>query len=200
MNLETQSESARPQHPAEAQFTRRQVAAYAAMLLGSLSCTSVRMLLDAYPQRYDRDEDLVDDALRAFVTTVIPSAPLDDPNLVRVFGDPEFPFHSHRGYFIYDLCSRSRKLAGMELSTEVPLRVRTRLVQKALEDGGLTEQLYRGAIYLAQAAFYGGIYEPGGCALIDFPGPNHGFSRDELYYEDAERYLAREITTDGNLA
>ena len=56
------------------------------------ACTPVRVLVSAYPQAFDDDDELVDRVLRAFVTAVIPGAPADDPDLVRayteVFGYP----------------------------------------------------------------------------------------------------------------
>ncbi len=56
------------------------------------ACTPVRVLVSAYPQAFDDDDELVDRVLRAFVTAVIPGAPADDPDLVRAYTDPAYPF------------------------------------------------------------------------------------------------------------
>jgi hypothetical protein len=181
----------------EASMTRREFAARLAILGGALvsGCSAVRAVLHSYPSRYDTDAALRDRVLRAFVTTVIPGAPEDDPNLARVFTDRAFPFHEHAGFFVNELCVRS----GGERFDLLDPRGRTRVVVGAMRGDAVVARLVRGAVYLAQAAYYGGIYEPGGCALIDVPGPTL-FSRDELFYADAGRYRAAERTTDGNHA
>jgi hypothetical protein len=46
-------------------------------------CSPVRVLVSAYPERFDDDAALVERVLRAFVATVIPGAPTDDPDLTR---------------------------------------------------------------------------------------------------------------------
>ena len=71
----------RPAHDARGMMTRRQVAAYAALLLGSLAsgCTGMRALTKWFPHPCEEHADLV---LRAFVATVIPGVPLGDPNLL----------------------------------------------------------------------------------------------------------------------
>ena len=53
------------------------------MLTGALfvGCSPVRILLKDYPKKFDTNEELADSFLRAFVATVIPGTPIDDPNL-----------------------------------------------------------------------------------------------------------------------
>jgi hypothetical protein len=75
---------------------------------------------------------------------------------------------------------------------------RSSVVLHALGEGGVAERLYRAAILLAQASFYGGIYG-GGCKYLHVPGPNRGFANEVLYHRNATDYLAPERTRDGNL-
>jgi len=177
--------------------SRRAFLAGVAASLGATlgSCTGLRVLLSAYPARYDRDFELIDRTLRAFVTAVIPGARRDDPDLVRAFADPRLPFRELRGYFVYDVGSRT----GDRFS-ELPLARRTLVVEEGLAADDVTARLYRGAIFLAQAAFYGGMYGAGDCAMIDFPGPNRGFPLAVKCYVDARSWLATESSTDGNCA
>lgn len=170
-------------------MTRREFAARLALLGGALlsGCSAVRAVLHSYPSRYDTDAAQRERVLRAFVTTVIPGAPEEDPNLARAFTDRGFPFHEHCGFFVNELCSRS---AGERFDL-LDLRARTRVVTGAMRADAIVARLVRGAVDVSQAAYYGGIYEPGGCALIDLPGPTV-FSRDELYHADAERFRAAE--------
>jgi hypothetical protein len=72
------------------------------------------------------------------------------------------------------------------------------VIRDGLEADGTTRKLYQGAIYLAQIAFYGGIYDDdAGCPLIDFPGRYRG---DPVTYDDAHQFLARAQTPGGNHA
>ncbi len=178
-------------------MTRREFAARLAALGAALlsGCSAVRAVLHSYPSRYDTDAALRERVLRSFVTTVIPGAQEEDPNLARVFTDRDYPFHEHCGFFVNELCARS---AGERFDL-LDLRGRTRVVTGAMRGDAIVARLVRGAVYLAQAAYYGGIYEPGGCALIDVPGPTM-FTRDELYHADAGRFRAPERTEDGNHA
>ncbi len=61
----------RPAHDARGLMTRRQVAAYATLLLGTLAsgCTGVRALTKWFPHPCEEHADRV---LRALVATVIP--------------------------------------------------------------------------------------------------------------------------------
>jgi hypothetical protein len=178
---------------------RRRFVGGALALVTSLlaGCTGLRAALKAYPDRYDTDEELIERTLRTFMTTIVPVAAGDEPNLVRIFSDPSLPFHEHRGFFVYELSKRSRRLHGAAELDRLELRQRTQVVSSAQEEGGVVEKLYCAAILLGQASFYGGIYDDG-CDYLDFPGPNRGFPDEVLYHKNAEAYLAPEATRDGN--
>jgi hypothetical protein len=161
--------------------------------------TAIQMLLRIYPKRFREDGSLIDRVLRAFVMTIIPGAPLDDPNLIRMYLDSYYPFCPYSGFLAYDLVRRSRKLHGVERFDELSQTQRTAVVQSALGSDETVSRLYKGAILMAQVSFYGGIYDPEkGCPLIDFPGRNNGYFPREMFYSDAQRFLAVELTGDGN--
>lgn len=56
-----------------------------AMLTGVAltGCSSMRMLLDVYPEEYKYDKKLIKSILYAFVMTVIPGTDEDDPDLLQ---------------------------------------------------------------------------------------------------------------------
>ena len=167
-----------------------------AVLVG---CSPIRILLKDYPNRYDRDEGLRTAILRAFVTTVIPGAPPDDPDLVRMFDDEYYPFHAYCGYFVSDLNDRSaNRYDGTPFDALAP-DLRREIIQQGLDADATTARLYRGAVLMAQASFYGGIYDDEkGCPLIDFHGTNNGFTPEEMCYANCRPLLAREATLTGN--
>lgn len=169
------------------------VAAAAALLEG---CAPLRIALRMYPEPEDGEADRV---MRAFVEAVIPGAPRDDPNLVRAFFDPFYPFTRYRSWFVWDLDRRARRLFGRPYP-ELDLERRNRVVQDGLSNGdGTTARVYDGAIYLAQAAFYAGIYDDDrGCPLIDFQGASGLLPLEQQSYPVPGRFLAVSATADGN--
>jgi hypothetical protein len=171
------------------------------MLAGALfvGCTPARILLKDYSKKFDTDGELADSVLRAFVSTVIPGAPIDDPNLARIFSDEYYPFHSYCGFFVSDLADRSADLCGNERFDQLTLQERTRVIRDGLNQDSTTARLYTAAIYMAQASFYGGIYDADkGCPFIDFHGGTSAFGTDKKYYPNNARFLAKEATMDGN--
>src|SRR5207245_11093328 len=86
-------------------ISRRQVLKHLGLIVAGLAaaCTPVRVLVNAYPQTFDDDPELVDRVLRAFVAAVIPGAPADDPDLVRAFTDRDYPFAEFAAFFAADL-------------------------------------------------------------------------------------------------
>ncbi len=167
----------------------------------AVGCTPLRILLRAYPHEFDDDHRLVDRVMRAFVSTVIPGAPVEGPNVVRVFLDEYYPFAPYCSYFVYDLCRRSRERYGVGRFDRLDLEQRTRVVRDGFAADETTRRLYNGAILLAQLSFYAGIYdESEGCPLIDFPGRFQVVPKGRLSYASPARYLARQATVDGNYA
>lgn len=171
------------------------------MLMGlvAVGCSPVRVVLRAYPKKYEEDPELMDRFLRSFVTTVIPGAPFDEPNLVRMYTDEHYPFHPYCGFFCSDLAHRSEEMYGTDLFHLLSDEQRTKVVEAGLDADALVARLYRAAVLMAQVSFYAGIYDDEkGCPLIDFHGSNSGFTKEEMSYADCSSMLARETTQDGN--
>ena len=169
------------------------VAAAAALLEG---CAPLRIALRLYPEPGDGEADQV---MRAFAEAVIPGAPRDDPNLVRAFFDPFYPFTRYRSWLVWDLDRRGRGLFGRPYP-ELELERRTRVIHDGLSDGdGATARVYGGAIFMAQVAFYAGIYDDErGCPLIHFEGASGLLPLEQQTYPDPGRFLAEAATADGN--
>lgn len=164
-----------------------------------IGCTPLRILLKSYPKKFDKDRDLEDRFLRAFVVTIIPGASREEPHLSRMFNDGYYPFHTYRGFFVSDLAQRSRLMFGHEDFDQLSQSERTRVVQSGLEADATTARLYRGAILMAQVSYFAGIYDDQrGCPLIEYYGPDSAYSGHEMYYSNASQYLAQEATPTGN--
>lgn len=169
--------------------------------LALAGCSELRLLLKTYPEKYNRDKALAERMMRAFVETVIPGAPMDDPNLARIFFDDYYPFASYYGFFLYDLSKRSAGLFRKMAFENLPLLQRAQVIESGLEADGIIARLYRAAIFIAQFSYYAGIYDDqNGCPAIEFYGENAGFSRDEICYPNSTDLLAGEMTGDGNYA
>lgn len=175
----------------------KQVGIFSGSIL--VGCSPIRILLKDYPKRYDSDTTLREATLRAFVTAVIPGAPPDEPNLVRMFSDDYYPFRSYCGFFVSDLNKRSKELYDMNRFDELTPVQRTEIIRQGLDADATTARLYRAAILVAQASFYGGIYDDEkGCRLIGFEGTNSGFAPEEMSYTNCSLVLAHEATSSGN--
>lgn len=162
------------------------------------ACTPARVLINAYPQVFDDDLALVDRVLLAFVTIVIPAAPADDPDLIRAFTDPDYPFAPYAAFFAADLVRRGQDRYGTPFERLTP-EARTTVVGDGLAADATSRKLYTGAIALAQIAFYAGIYDARkGCALIGFEGADHWHPLADITYPDPARFLAEALTPDGN--
>lgn len=163
------------------------------------ACTPLRIVLHDYPRSFDTDAECTERVLRAFVLTVIPEADAGDPNLARAFGDLELPFAAYRGFFVSDLCSRSEARTGDAAFERLSQSKRTAVVRDGLAADGTTQRLYTGAILIAQASYYAGIYDDaGGCPLIDFDGTYLFRGIAAITYPDPERFLSWPLTRDGN--
>jgi hypothetical protein len=175
----------------------------AGLLLGGClaGCTPLQLALKAYPSRFRDDPVLVDAYLRAFVATVIPGTPADDPNLVCIYTDIDYPFHAHYGFFVSDLARRSDSLFGDEDFPGLDPGRRIRVIRDGLDGDAIASRLYQGAIFMAQVSFYGSIYDDArGCPLIGYPGTESYHDPSDISYPDAAAHLSRESTNDGNYA
>ncbi len=165
----------------------------------AVGCTPLRIVLRAYPDRFDEEAELVDRVLRAFVTTVIPGAQGDAPDLVRVYYDGFYRFARYRSYFASDLCRRALSRYSVVRFDDLSTDQRTCVIEDGLAADSTTQRLYNGAIFLAQLAFYAGIFDDSkGCRLIDFDGRFRGVPLADQTYPNQEFYLARGLTADGN--
>ncbi|HXF95114.1 MAG TPA: hypothetical protein VNI61_03320 [Gemmatimonadales bacterium] len=165
----------------------------------AVGCTPLRIVLKTYPDGFDRDLDLGERVLRAFVTAVVPGVPADDPDLVRVFSDPYYPFARYRAFFASDLCRRAEERFGTEAFDRLTLEQRTAVIRDGLGADATTRKLYTGAVFLAQIATYGAIYDDArGQPLIGFEGRYRFRGFADLTYPDPERFLARSLSGDGN--
>ena len=159
---------------------------------------AIRMVLGFFPAAYRHDKELKNRILKAFVLTIIPGAEEDDNNLAAMYNDDFYPFCRWSGYFVFDLCSRSRKLFGSDDFSKMTLSKRSAVVAEALKGRELTKRLFKGAILMAQVSYYGAVYnEDRGCPLISFPGTNKGYSKEETTYSFSAELFDRELTADG---
>ena len=164
------------------------------------ACTPLRLLAGWYPQEFDRDPELRDRVLRAFVDTVIPGVPLDAPDLARAFDDPALPFADHAAFFAADLCRRAEAGWGCRFH-ELGQARRVAVVQQGLRSDRTSRRLYEGAIFLAQVSVFAGIYDDTrGCPLIEFEGRYRIRPLRELSFPDPNDFLPRSTTASGHAA
>lgn len=169
--------------------------------LGLAACTPLRIVLHLYPDDFDRDQELTDQVLRAFVTAVIPGAPVDGRNIIRALRDEAYPLRRYAGFLAADLCRRARDRIRTGAFHHLSLAERTEIIQSAVSGGGTTARLYHGAIFLTQVAFYGGIYDDAtGCPLIGFEGRYRFRGVAATTYPDPHRFLCPGRSPDGNPA
>ena len=132
---------------------------------------------------------------------MLPGAAEDDPDLIRAYHDTAYPLGKYRNFLAADLSRRAWDGFGTDAFHQLPLEQRTEIIRCAVASGGTTARLYNGAIFLAQIAFYGGIYDDAkGCPLIGFEGRYRFRGIEATTHPEPERFLARAITHDGSPA
>jgi len=162
-------------------------------------CTPLRYALHLYPDGLD-GTDAGDRILAAFAHTVIPGAPPGDASIFRPLTDPELPFRRYSAFLAADLNRRARGAFGRDFDRVTPGQ-RMEVVERALAADGTTAQLYGGAVYLVQIAYYAGIYDDQrGCPLIGFDGAYRFRGVEATSFPDPDHYLARQVSPDGNPA
>ena len=167
--------------------------------LGIASCSPLKAVFKAYPGKFDHDSDLDDRLLQAFAKTVVPGCDAKDPNAIRIYRDDILPFSQYLGFFTSDLAERSKRLFGTEQFETLSQSDREKVIRSGLEGDATISHLYRGAVLMAKASIYAGIYDDTyGCPHIDFHGRNNGYSVEEICYPNARQYYAPSITRDGN--
>lgn len=186
------------------QMARREAVRRLAVLgagLAAAACTPLKIVLHLYPEDFDKDPRRVDQVLRAFVTAVLPGAAEDDPDLIRAYHDTTYPLGKYRSFLAADLSRRAWNGFGTDAFQELSLEQRTEIIRCAVASGGTTARLYHGAMFLAQVAFYSGIYDDAkGCPLIGFEGRYQFRGIEATTYAEPERFLARAVSRDGNPA
>ena len=186
------------------QMERREAVRRLAVLgagLAAAACTPLKIVLHLYPEDFDKDPERVDQVLRAFVTAVLPGAAEDDAGLIRAYHDATYPLGKYRNFLAADLSRRAWNGFGTDAFQELSLQQRTEIIRCAVASGGTTARLYNGAMFLAQVAFYGGIYDDvKGCPLIGFEGRYRFRGLAATTYPEPERFLARALSRDGNPA
>lgn len=162
-------------------------------------CSQIKFITGNYPDKFKDETDLNDRILRAFVTVVIPGADERNPNLTKIFTDEYYPFKPFCAFFISDLCSKSMDLFGNDEFHSLNESQKKIIVEAGLNGDSMIERLYTAAVFMSQVSYYSGIYDDGaGCKLINFDGSNSGYTDEEMFYPDAEKYLALQITETGN--
>lgn len=188
--------------PTTGNISRRDAVGRLALLTAGIAagCTPLRIVLKGYPEAFETDDELVDATLRAFVATVIPGAPVDDPNMVRAYYDRDLsPLPKYRGFLAADLCSRAARRYGVPRFAALAVEERSRVIRDGIEASGTTRRLYEASIFLAQVAFYAGIYDDErGCPLIEWEGRYRPRPLSEISYPHPEAYLAAAATQNGN--
>jgi hypothetical protein len=171
----------------------------AALAVGA--CTPATILLQNYPEQYRRGTAATRLALRAFTVTVVPGLTPAEIQAVTLLEDPFYPTAKYTGFLASDLDRRAQRYHD-RLFSELEQPQRTSILCKALDDGdATTRKLYTGAVFLTQAAVYGGIHADGaGCRLTGFPGGNHFLDPALVSYPDTVRFASRALSLDGNPA
>ena len=193
--------SCRKNSPNGTGLTRRNFLGVISLVIGGslAGCSSMKILLNYYPEKFDHDPVLRTRLLSSFVRAVIPGAAKDEPHLTKVFCDDFYPFHKYCGFFLSDLAATTREQFGHEDFSRLDLPGRTAVIERGLNKGGPTGRLYTSAVFMAQFSFFAGIYDDDrGCQLIDFPGANSGCEPNTMAREEIESHLAANLTTDGN--
>jgi len=170
----------------------------AALAMGA--CTPATILLKAYPEQYRPGSDATDEALLAFIDTVVPGLTPEEVRAVTALKDPFYPMAKYSDFLASDLDRRADRHHGRSFSA-LSLPDRTDIVAKALHGDATTRKLYTGAVFLTQAAVYGGIHDDrAGCRLTGFPGGYHFANPASLSYPDTSRFAARALSRTGNPA
>lgn len=168
--------------------------------LAMAACTPATIVLKAYPETYRPGSDATERALRAFIGTVVPGLTPAEVKAVTALLDPFYPLARYADFLASDLDRRSLGEFELPFHGLAPAR-RIAVLNGALAGDATTKKLYTGAIFLTQAAVYGGIQDDrAGCRLIGFPGANRLPSATELSYGDKQRFLAPPRSIDGNPA
>jgi hypothetical protein len=161
-------------NPTRGQLSRRQalrLLAGGASALAAGACTPARIVLQAYPEDYRNGSQATQQALLALIDTVVPGLSPEALRSVDVLTDRFYPLARFSDFLASDLDRRARR-QHRDRFASLTLDQRTAVVKEALASRDRTiQRLYTGAVFLTEAAVYGGIGDDrAGCALTGFPG------------------------------
>jgi hypothetical protein len=183
-----------------AEITRREALRRGgAALLGmaATACAPSFLARSLYPESAVLDESTIDATLRSFVLTVLPGVE-DAGAVARTFADPTLRFAPFRAALVADLTRRAiaRGACGF---ARLDAAARQDVIREGLEGGAVAGRLYNGGVFLAQVAYFGGLWnEISACPAIGFEGP-YVFRGVEAYtWPDPDRFLPASRTRDGN--
>ena len=139
---------------------------------------------------------IIDKKLRAFMEVIVPGIDRNAANLTDIFYDEYYPLAKYTKLLVRDLSKKSKKYFGSEDFQDLSIRNRTPIIQEGLQATNYKQQIYQGAVLLAQLSVYTGLYKiDEGCQLIDFPGK---FDFNFQTHPDYTRFMGQSITSDGN--
>jgi len=170
---------------------RRMLGLLGASLVASGGCSTMRLAGGLVPGAQAKARRREGPVMHAFCRVVLPVSDTEAARVARVYDDPQFPLASHVPLLVRDLDARG--------FLEADDARREAIVRAGAEARGPVGRLYRGAILLTQAAYYGSIYDDAlGCAAIDWPGASKLPLRAEMTYPDPSVFLGRSTSADGN--
>jgi hypothetical protein len=182
-------------------LTRRGFLGAAAAVVASLltGCSSLRILMKAYPDKFDEDPELRHRFFVSFIDAIVPGSAGTNGNAARVYSDDFYAFNDYSGYFLSALARTTNDVFGHENFDRLDRAGCTAVISRGVNKNGPDGKLYSSAIFMAQFSYYGGIYDDElGCPLIDFPGANGGFKPNTMSITEIEQHLAASLTTNGN--
>ena len=192
---ETTSQSSHHQ-PTRRQAIRMLAGGIAALAAGA--CAPATILLKTYPDEYRVGTAATERALRAFTETVVPGLTPAELDAVTVLQDPFYPMAKYSAYLASDLDHRAKQRYDRPFAA-LTAAERASVLDRALQSRGVTLKLYTGAVFLTQAAVYGGIHDDrAGCRLIDFPGGYQLTAQSRITSAGALTPLG--VSADGNPA
>jgi hypothetical protein len=170
---------------------RRMLGLLAATAATASGCSTLRLAGALVPGAQAKARLREVPVMHAFCRVVIPVSDTEAASVARVYEDPQFPLGSHLPLLIRDLEAHDLLEAGDAERAEI--------VRHGAESRGPVGRLYRGAILLTQAAYYGSIYDDAlGCVAIDWPGAARLPLRADMTYPDPHAFLGRSTSADGN--
>lgn len=187
-----------PQLPSRRDAIRLLAGGVAALAMGA--CTPATMLLKVYPEQYRPGSASTDTALLAFIDTVVPGLTRSELNSITVLQDRFYPIAKYSDFMASDLDRRAERHYERPFAS-LTLSERTAIVEKALNGDHTARKLYTGAVFLTQAAVYGGIHDDrAGCRLTAFPGGYRPPAPTQISYAASKRFTARALSREGNPA